>query len=149
MAELALYFGIENLALTNPQRNTLVSQLQALGRRQSSLFPNERMQLRTRLDNQAAIFEAVFDEADLTATAIRNRLATIFGVAANTITFSTTTVQLAGRATTLLTFTRGGTDYLRMVAFGYNGGGWPSWELSRQAAEAYLIANAAEWETAL
>jgi hypothetical protein len=149
MAEQALYFGIRNLALNNTQRNTLRDQILALGARQASLYPNERMQMRVRNDNQAIIFEAVFETDNLTATAIRNRLAAIFGVAQNTITPTTTTMQLAGRTTTVITFTRNSTDYLQAVAFGYNGGGWPAWELSRQAVAAYIAANAVEWETAL
>lgn len=145
MANIYGYFGIENLALTNAQRNTLVSELGLLGQEDSGAC-HRRMISRVRLDNQAVIFRAVFDEAQLTPTAIRNRLATIFGVAANTITPTVTTVNLAGITTQVVTFTRGGTDYLRCVLFGKSNGGWPTIQQSGDAARAYHSAHRAEWD---
>lgn len=149
MANVHVYFGIENLALTNPQRNTLFSQLTALGREDLSIHPNRKMQTRTRLDGQAAILEAVFDENDLTLSEIRSRLATIFGVAVGTISTVVSTVSLAGRDTTLVVFSRLGVDYIRMVAFGFNSNAWPSWELSREAASAYIRNNSVSWENGI
>lgn len=148
MANIYGYFGIENLALTNPQRNTLVSELGLLGQEDNGAC-HRRMISRVRLDNQAVIFRAVFDENHLTPTAIRNRLATIFGVAANSITFAITTPTLGGQVTQVVTFTRLGTDYLRCVLFGKPNGGWPTIQQSGDAARAYVIANLAEWETTL
>jgi hypothetical protein len=107
------------------------------------------MRSRVRLDNQAIIWRAVYDENQLTPTALRNRLATIFGVAANTITSTVTTPTLGGQVTQVVTFTRGGTDYLRCVLFGKANGGWPTIQQSANAARSYVIANAAQWETAL
>ena len=146
MANIYGYFGIENLALTNPQRNTLVSELGLLGQEDTGLC-HRRMRSRVRLDNQAIIFRAVFDENQLTPTALRNRLATIFGVAANTITPTTTTVNLAGIQTQVVMFNRLGTDYLRCVMFGKPNGGWPTIQQSGDAAWAYVIANLAQWES--
>lgn len=148
MANVYGYFGMENLAMTNQQRNTLASELGLLGQEDNGAC-HRRMRSRARLDNQAIIFRAVFDESQLTPTAIRNRLATIFNVAANTITPTVTTVNLAGIVTQVVTFTRGGTDYLRCVLFGKSNGGWPTIQQSADAARAYVIANLAEWETAL
>lgn len=147
MADVHIYFGIENLAMTNGQRNTLFAELVALGREDLSPHPNRRMQYRARLDNQAGIFEAVFDETQLTIEAVKSRLATIFGVSVASITHTVTTPTLGGVASTVITFTRTGTDYLRMAGFGLSGGVWPSWEQSRLAAIAYLAANSAAWET--
>lgn len=148
MANIYGYFGIENLALTNPQRNTLVSELGLLGQEDTGAC-HRRMRSRVRLDNQAIIFRAVFDENQLTPTALRNRLATIFGVSANSITPTVTTVNLAGYLTQVITFNRLGTDYLRCVLFGKPNGGWPTIQQSRDAAAAYIAANLAQWETAL
>jgi uncharacterized membrane protein YccC len=142
MADIAVYMGIENLNLTNGQRNTLVSQLQALGQANSSPFPNLRNHSRIRNDNNAAIFEALFDDQTLTIAAIKQRLATIFGVAVGTISHSTNQVANIGF---VVTFTHSAQDKLRMVCFGHNGTSWPSWSVSNAAAVAYLQANSAQW----
>lgn len=145
MANVYGYFGMENLAMTNPQRNTLAAELVLLGQEDNGAC-HRRMRSRVRLDNQAVIFRAVFDENQLTPTALRNRLATIFGVSANSIT---PTVNLAGYLTQVITFNRLGTDYLWCVLFGKPNGGWPTIQQSRDAAAAYIAANLAQWETAL
>lgn len=140
MAQITVYFGIENINLTNGQRNTLVSGLQSLGAN-SSEYPNRRNHWRIRLDNQAIIFEAEFDEDNLTINAIKQRLATIFSVNVATISHSITTPSIG----TVITFTHSATNYFRMVCFGMTGGVWPNWVVSNAAAQAYLITNAAAW----
>jgi hypothetical protein len=148
VANIYGYFGMENLAMTNPQRNTLATELGLLGQEDNGAC-HRRIRSRVRLDNQAIIFRAVFDDAVLTPTALRNRLATIFGVAANTITPTVSLVNLAGFNTQVITFNRAGTDYLRCVLFGKPNGGWPTIAQSRAAVHGYLAANAAQWETTL
>jgi hypothetical protein len=151
MAQVSLYFGAENLALTNAQRNNFRNWVLTLGQRDTSPYPNERMQPpRIRLDNQAMIFEATFEDSHITAQAFINRLGVIFGVDPATITATTTSQTWGGIPNRIYTFRRNSTNYLRCVMFGFNGGGsLPSWDLSNRACLAYLAANAAEWETAL
>jgi hypothetical protein len=92
---------------------------------------------RTRLDGEAVIFEAVFDEDALTIQAFKARLTAIFGVDA--IDHS-----VSGTPTPVITFSKGGTDYIRVVLFGGVGA---TWQDSGDAARAYLATNSAEWES--
>lgn len=142
MAQIACYFGIENLNLTNPQRALLVDGLKTIGDN-TSPYPNFRNHWRVRLDNNAVIFEASFDEDNLTIAAIKARLATIFGVAVGTISHSSSQNATYGL---IITFTHSAQQKIRMVAFGHNGSAWGTIEQSRTAAKAYLTANAAQWE---
>lgn len=140
MANTHLYFGIEALNISNQQRNTLVAELQSLGEDNAGPRPERRNHWRTRLDNQAVIFEALFNEDHLTIAAIKQRMATIFGINVSLITHSTNQVAYG----LVVTYIRGGVNRLRSIAFGYDGG-WPATSVSRAAAQAYLAANAAEW----
>lgn len=142
MANIHLYFGIENLNLTAPQKATLVAELQGLGQANNGAAPNLRNHWRVRLDNDAVIFEALFDESHLAIPAIKARLATIFGVAVGTISHSTSQNATYGL---IVTFTHSAQAKLRMVAFGHNGTAWGTTAQSRAAAQAYLAANAAAW----
>lgn len=140
MAAVHIYFGIENLNLTNAQRAELVSALHALGAANDSIQPAERNHWRIRPDNDAVIFEALFDESAISIDAVKAYLGTIFSVDPATIDNANQQTQV-GR---MVTFSRAATDYLRMIAFGYDGG-WPSWKDSGDAARQYLAANAVEW----
>lgn len=135
------YFGIENLNLNPSQRDTLVSALRALGPA-TDPQPARLCHWRTRLDGQAAIFEALFDEDVLTVATWKNRLATIFGVYPSTIDHATVTQHFAGGSTPVVTFSRGGTDYLRVALFGGVGAAWHE---SGDECRAYIAANSGDW----
>jgi hypothetical protein len=143
-----VYFGAINLALTATQRNQLVTALRALGRNNNDPQPAYRNHWRTRLDNEAVIFEAEFDENTISIQAFKDRLAAIFGVSAATITHATSLQTFASKQTAVVTFSRSSTAYLRVALFGYDGTTWPSWAESRIECGAYLASNAAAWETA-
>jgi hypothetical protein len=134
------YYGIESLALTNPQRATLVQGLQQIGEANNAANPAQRNHWRIRPDNNAIIFEALFNEDHLTIAAIKQRLADIFGVNVSLITH-TTSQSVYGL---VVTFRYNSVNRLRSIAFGYNGG-WPAYGVSQQAARDYLAANAAAW----
>jgi hypothetical protein len=136
------YFAIEDLNLSAGQRQTLVGVLRQLGPARHPQ-PAHLCHWRTRLDGQAAFFEAAFNEDNLTVTAFKARLAAIFGVDPATIDHSTQSVTFAIRPTPVVTFSRGGTDYLRMAPFGGPGA---TWDESRVEVLAYLAANRSEWE---
>lgn len=141
MANVHVYFGIENLNLTNTQRNQLVAAIQALGANNNSVQPAERCHWRIRLDNDAAIFEALFDEDTITINSIKQFLANIFNVSAGTISHATQQTAYG----LLATFTRNATDYIRMISFGYNGG-WSTWQESNAKVRDYLSDNALAWD---
>ena len=144
--DIHIYFGIENLNLNATQRATLVEALRQLGPA-SHPQPCCLCHWRTRLDNDAAIFEVLFNEDNITVQAFKNRLGNIFSVDPDTIDHATQQVTLDQRQSAVVTFSRNSTDYLRVVFFGYDGGGdWPTWEESRIETLAYLANNRSEWE---
>jgi len=139
-----VYFGIENLNLNDIQRDTLVGVLNTLGPLNDALpcYNNHR---RVRLDGQAAIYEALWNEDTITIQTFKTHLGDIFNVDPTTITHSVNQVMLNALNSAVVTFIRSGTSYLRVVFFGYDGMTWPTWEQSRGEVIAYLVANAAEW----
>jgi len=132
------YIAVEDLALTTDQRAAIVAAFRALGP-SSDPQPARLNHWRTSLDGSKAIFEAAFNDANLTAASITRFLADAVGVSPSII--DTALTQTARGP--LLTFSAGGTDRMRMLAFGGIGA---TWEESRQQAVAYLAANIAEWE---
>lgn len=136
------YFGIENLALTNAQRELLVIELERLGPPHHPQ-PAYLCHYRYRLDNDAAIYEALFDFDDLTIAKTKQRLGVIFGVSPVTIGHSILETDFAGLLTLVITFSRTGTDYIRMALFG--GSGCCYFDSHAEVA-GYLFANQAAWE---
>ena len=140
------YWGIENLGLSAEQRAVIVGELREMGPA-ADPSPARLNHWRTRLDGEAAIFEALWDEEKITIEAFENRLGAIFEVNPDSIDHATQRVTLAVRETAICTFSRNGTDYLRVAFFGYPGGeDWPTWNESGDEARAYLLANLEEWE---
>jgi len=142
MANWHGYLGIENLNLNDNQRQTLITELKALGP-DSDPQPARLCHWRTRLDGQAAIFEALFNENNLTIAKFKNRLGTIFGIDPATIDHATVTWHFAGGDTPVVTFSRGGTNYLRFALFGGTGA---TWMQSGNECRGYLAANRDDWE---
>ncbi len=136
------YFGIENLNLTNPQKAILVDELERLG-------PSEHPQpaylnhWRYRTDDQAAIYEAQFDFEQLTIAKTKSRLGVIFDVDPATIGSDLIETSFAGFITKVITFSRSGTDYLRMAIFGNT---TSSYDESHAEVLGYLKDNLDEWE---
>jgi hypothetical protein len=132
------YVGIEVLSMTAGQRQTLIDALRALVPERDEQ-PAWRVHLRTRLDSQAAIVEARWQDMNITDASIRLYLAQAFGVAEGTVTSAATT-NAFGR---VLTLTYSAIQRVRFILFGGVG---VSWEESRQATLAYLAANGVQWE---
>ncbi len=147
MAHRHFYLGIENLALTPPQKAILVAELRALG----ATYPCSPSvacvnHWRTRLDGEAVIFEALFDEDNLTVVKFKQRLGAIFGADPDTIDHVTVIRSFAGGSTPVVTFSRGGTDYLRFALFGGQGA---SWTASGDECRGYLALYRDEWDPEL
>ena len=136
------YFAIEDLGLLPAQRATLIAELRALGP-SADPQPARLNHWRTRLDNAAAIFEALFDEDTLTVAAFKNRLAALFVVNPDTIDTSLQGHTFDTLVTPVVTFSRTGTDYIRMALFG---GPSATWAESGTECRAYLALYAAQWE---
>jgi hypothetical protein len=138
MMDTNLYFYIESLALTGPQVETLVTQLKALGQANAHLIPRYRNHWRIRPDNLAAIFEGVFDDTDLTAVKVRNRLAAIFSVSQASVTYATTQTDYGP----VITFTYNSSARLRLGVFG---GPAATYAQSQAAVIHFLADNVASW----
>ena len=138
MANWHGYLAVENLNLNAAQRATLIDALRNLGP-VSDPQPARLNHWRTRLDGEAAIFEALFNESNLTVDKFKQRLGAIFGVDPATIDDATQSTAFGP----VVTFSRGGTDYLRFLLFGGAGAAWME---SGDECRGYLAANIAEWE---
>lgn len=138
MSERHFYIGAENGALTNAERLSFVQWLFSQGRSDADAQPARRMHRRIRLDNDAVIFEAVFDDDSVDVPAIKARLAFILQTDVSNITHTTTTNSF-GR---VVTFRLSSVIQVRLIVFG---GLSATWAQSRAATEAYLVANAAAW----
>lgn len=137
------YFAIEDLALNAAQRQTLVQALRQLGPASDSQ-PARLLHWRTRLDNRAVLFEARFNDENLTVNAFKRRLGAIFGVSWVTIGSRVNNYSFADGTTPVVTFSRGGTDYIRVGLFGGVGA---DWDQSRREVLGYLATNRNDWET--
>jgi hypothetical protein len=140
------YFGIEALSMTGAQKTTLLTALRALGpTREETDWPPFLMQFRPRLDNNAAIFEARFNDANLTVAALKQFLADAFAVPVANISNVNTSVTFARLPSPIVTLRSASTDRLRVVLFAGVGATWAE---SREECAAYLAANRAAWEPA-
>lgn len=142
MAEVRIYIGLENIALTNGQRNQLVAHLQSLGLDNNGPSPARRNHWRIRPDNDAMIMEAAFDDATVSIAAVKTRLGLIFSVDPAQISHSIVSPAFGGFSTTVITFTYLATQRLRIAVFGTMGG---TWQQSNAEVRGYLLTNAAVW----
>ena len=138
MADRHLFWGIENMALDNDQRALLVAALDTIPPL-THPQPSSANHRRVRLDGDAAIYAGLWNEDHITVATFKNKLGAIFSVDPATIDHAINNVTFDTRESAVVTFSRGGTDYLRVVFFGYAGGGdWPTWNESRLEMLQYL-----------
>lgn len=140
------YFGIEALSMTGAQKTTLLAALRALGpTRAETDWPPYLMQFRPRLDNNAALFEARFNEDNLTVAALKQFLADAFSIPVANISNVNTSATFAVKPSPIVTLRSASTDRLRVVLFADVDATWAE---SREECAAYLAANRAAWEPA-
>ncbi len=129
MSDWRGYFYIEALSMTEQQKQTLVNALKAWGLRNQSDYPNERNHWRIRPDNNAVIFEAVFESNLLTVAALRTRLAALFGVNENLIIPTASSNQYGE----IVVFKYNNINRLRVGVFGGRSAGYSaSWAAAYQ-----------------
>jgi len=145
MANKHLYIGIENLALTNEQRETLIDGFKALGPH-DGVWPPHNCHWRIRLDNQAIMLEALWPEEKLTIANLKAWLGQIFGVDPDTINHSVQFPTFNEKPSPLVTFSRAGIDYIRFVVFGDLNA---TWKQSLAEWHAYCTLHRTEWEKTL
>lgn len=138
---ISLYFAIENIALTGPQKTTLIAALNALGP-SSDPQPAELLHSRVRLDNDAVIYRARFQDNDLTTVNLRQFLANVFSIALASVTAATTSTTFLTLSSPIVTMTVSASQRMRFVLFG---GLAATTAQSNAEVVAYLKANAAAW----
>lgn len=136
------YVGILNLNLNSSQKLSLFNELRALGP-SASPSPAMLLQERLRLDDEGAIYEALFDESKLSIQQFINWLASIFGAQPESISSSTIIQSFAGGTTPVTTFTYNTINYIRSALFGGMGCGWHA---SGRECRGYLSLYQNEWE---
>ena len=139
------YFAIEDLGLTSGQRATLWTAIQALGMSNDDPQPAKRIHWVFRLDNNAVIFEALFDAENLTIAKFKTRLAALFGVSVGDITANTIQQTYKTEATDIATFKYQDDNKVRFAAFAGVGS---TWTQSKTEAKAFIDANLDAWEPA-
>ena len=145
MADRHLFFGIESLALNDNQRGLLVAALDEIPPL-THPQPSSANHKRVRLDGDAAIYAAFWDEDLITVATFKDKLGVIFSVDPATITHTVNLIRLDVLQTAVVTFSRNGTNYLRVAFFGYGSAGWPTWDESGDETRAYLALYADLWE---
>jgi hypothetical protein len=138
------YFGIEDLNLTANQRAILIDVLRNMGPRNDPQ-PAYNNHWRTRLDNQAAIFEAAFNEANLTIPRFKEILGNIFNVNPAAIMHTTTNRSYSpGGNTPIVVFSFATEDKIRVALFGGVGA---TWQGCRREVLGYIKANLEQWQS--
>lgn len=107
-----------------------------------STFPAFNNHRRDRLDDNAVIYESLFDTSEVSILKFKQLLSDEFGVPIEDIDHETTAVDYAGFGTTVWEFLYGAIERFRVERFGSGG----TWSQSGDECRAYLAANRAEWE---
>jgi len=142
MADWHGYFAIEDINLSDSQRDTLIDVLRKPGP-ETHPSPACLCHWRTRLDGDAAIFEALFNEDMLSVDAFKDRLGAIFGIDPATIDHVLSILHFGEGNTPVAVFSRSGTNYLRMALFG---GPNATWMESGDECRAYLALYRDQWD---
>jgi hypothetical protein len=142
MANLHVYVGLENVNLTDPQRGQMYAAVKALqvpNQNRPCFINHERL----RLDNNAGIWEALFDESWLTIAAFRQYIANVFGVPVGDITNTTSSQSFGGGTTFIVTLRYQAQNRMRAALFG---GANATYAQSHAEVLGYLALNKALWE---
>ena len=134
MTDRHFYFVFENLDLSGSDWDDFVQKIKQRGSNNDPQ-PANRNHWRYRLDNQAIIFEALFNEAAVIEQAVIGVLTSVTQVPPPRIDYA----MVEG----ISTYTIDGVDSLIQQVFGSNDA---TWEESRQDVLSYLSANQDAWE---
>ncbi len=138
---ISLYLGAENIAMTAAQKNAFRETLRVIGPATHSQ-PSELMHWRPRMDGDATLMRASFQDGDMTAAGLRQLLAVALGVPAPQITSANSSVTYKTTPSLIVTMSNSGVPQMRFILFA---GGRAPIQQSNDEAVAYLIANAAAW----
>ena len=134
MAQRHFYFAFENLDLSGEDWDDLVQRFKQRGSTDDPQ-PARRNHWRYRTDEQAIIFEALFNEQAVNENAVRGILTSITGVPPPRIDYET--------VDNVTTFAIDSTDALIQRMFGEDDAIWME---SGDECRAYLKANQEDWD---
>lgn len=132
------YIGVEDLALTAPQRAAILAAFSALGPA-SDPQPARLLQRRVSLDGSKVCYEALFNEDNLTVANVKQFLANAVGVDPAIIA-DQTTMSAYGP---VVTYSVAAVDRIRFLVFG---GLTATWDESRRLRGEYRRNNLSEWD---
>ena len=141
------YILIERLNIGADNWSALRALFEDMGTH-DSIIPANNTHHRTRLDDDAVIYESLFEPDEVSVDTFKQLLAAEFDVPVENILDTTAIVDYAAYGTTVWTFyydeITPGEDRFKVERFG-RGGTWPE---SGAECRAYLAANAEQWEPA-
>lgn len=142
MANWHGYFVVERGTIGGGNWDTLRVLFEAMGTHDATLpaYNNHR---RTRLDEDAVIYESRFDTSEVSIAAFKQLLADEFGVDVNDIEHTIDSASYAGGSTTIWSFLYNAIERFSVGRFGAGGS---TWQQSGDECRGYLAANRAEWE---
>jgi len=138
---ISTYLGAENIALTVAQKDAFRATLSQIGP-PAHPQPAEQMHWRRRLDGDATIMRAQFNDADLTTAGLKQLLATALGVSVVTITATTSSQTFGTVPSTIVLMSIGGVNQMRFILFA---GARATVAESNREVLAYLKINGAAW----
>ena len=144
MNTVHVYIAIEDLGLNPSQRQRVFDAVQTFyqAHQVATDQPHERWHGRFNVDRTQAIFEALFDDAQLSVATFKQLLAAEFDRDPGEIASRRQDTTLAAEPSPFWTFSYNGTDYFRVGVFGGLGA---SREQSRQEAQQYIQNQPSDW----
>jgi hypothetical protein len=138
---ISTYLGAENISLTQLQKDSFRVTLAAIGPA-SNPQTAEMMHWRTRLDGDAVLMRALFNDSDLTTAGLKQLLATALGVNVATITATTSRQTFGTLPSQIVLMSISGVNQMRFILFASPGG---TIQQSNAEVLAYLKLNAGAW----
>lgn len=138
---ISTYLGAENISLSAAEKTKFRDTLSAIG---PAVHPSpaELMHWRTRVDGDAVLMRAAFQETDMTTNGLRQLLATVLAIPVAQVAAAVSTVTYKSMASSIVTMSVGGVDKMRFIQFA---GTRSSVQQSNDEVIAYLKASAVAW----
>lgn len=136
------YFVVERLNIGISNWNALIVLFEAMGT-ESSPIPAFNNHWRKRIDDNAVIYESMFDTSEVSISAFKQMLADEFGVPVEDIEDVQTEESYAGGTTIVWTFLYNAVERFKVERFGGSGS---TWTQSGDECRGYLFFYRDEWE---
>lgn len=139
------YFAVERQNISADNWAALQVVFESMGTLDSR-FPCYNNHQRTRLDEDATIYESRFDTEEVSVAAFKQLLADEFGVPLESITHQTDTTTYADTETATRQFLYNDVERFKVERFGVGGS---TWQQSGDECRGYLALYRDEWDLEL